>query len=76
MRKSLVVIAMIGSMIVLAGCNTVAGLGQDLKKGSEHVSDAIGQMGDKMTQKANSHQLKTGVFNAISNFIEMALFFT
>lgn len=32
MRKSLVVIAMIGSMIVLAGCNTVAGLGQDLKK--------------------------------------------
>ena len=56
MRKSLVVIAMIGSMIVLAGSNTVAGLGQDLKKGSEHVSDAIGQMGDKMTQKANSHQ--------------------
>ena len=56
MKKSLIVFAMIGSLITLTGCNTVAGLGQDLKKGSEHVSEAIGKMGDSMTQKANENK--------------------
>ena len=37
--------ALIAAAFALAGCNTVAGLGQDLKKGSEHVSAALGKAG-------------------------------
>ena len=44
--------ALIAAAFALAGCNTVAGLGQDLEKGSEHVSAALGKAGDKITNKA------------------------
>ena len=44
--------ALIAAAFALAGCNTVAGFGQDLKKGSEHVSAALGKAGDKITNKA------------------------
>lgn len=56
MKKSLMILMILGSFVALSGCNTVAGFGQDLKKGSEHVSEALGKVGDSMTQKANSHQ--------------------
>lgn len=44
--KKIVLAAMIMSgAIVLAGCNTVAGFGTDLKKGAEHVGSALERAG-------------------------------
>ena len=51
--------ALIAAAFALAGCNTVAGFGQDLKKGSEHVSAALGKAGDKITNKAEKTSKKT-----------------
>ena len=56
MYKKLFAVAVVADVLILSGCNTVAGFGQDLKKGSEHVSEALGKVGDSMTNKANSHQ--------------------
>ena len=38
----------------LAGCNTVEGFGQDLKKGAGAVGHAIGKAGDKISETAQS----------------------
>ena len=51
--------ALIAAAFALAGCNTVEGFGQDLKKGSEHVSAALGKAGDKITNKAEKTSKKT-----------------
>lgn len=47
-------LAAIAASFLLAGCNTMQGLGQDLKKGAEHVSTAIGKAGDKLSDAASS----------------------
>ena len=39
MRKTATLIA-IGFMLVLAGCNTVRGMGQDIQKAGETIEDA------------------------------------
>ena len=37
MKKIVLAAILMSGAIVLSGCNTVAGLGTDLKKGAEHV---------------------------------------
>ena len=44
MRK-LIIAAAAAAGILLAGCQTMEGLGQDLKKGAEHVGAALGKAG-------------------------------
>jgi predicted small secreted protein len=41
MAKKLVTLLFIGTMIVLAGCNTVRGVGQDIEKGGEAIQKAV-----------------------------------
>ena len=55
MRK-LIIAATAAVGILLAGCQTMEGLGQDLKKGADHVSTAIGKAGDKLTETAREAQ--------------------
>ena len=63
--KLTAVAAILAASVALAGCNTMAGLGHDLKKGAEHAGaaiskgaehagQAIGKAGDKLTQAAES----------------------
>lgn len=52
MRKLLVLTVTLAAL-GLAGCNTVEGFGQDLKKGAEHVGQAIGKAGDKISETAS-----------------------
>lgn len=47
MKKVVLAALMICGSIALAGCNTVAGLGTDLKKGAEHVGTALENVGSK-----------------------------
>ncbi len=56
MNKLVLAAALICGSIALAGCNTVAGFGQDIKKASEHVSQGIEKAGDKLTESANEHR--------------------
>lgn len=51
MRK-LLVLSLSLAALGLAGCNTVEGFGQDLKKGADHAAQALGKAGDKISQKA------------------------
>lgn len=53
MRTSLIV-SLFAASLLLAGCNTMNGLGQDLKKGAEHVGAAIGKAGDKLSEAAQA----------------------
>ena len=53
MRK-LIIAATAAAGILLAGCQTMEGLGQDLKK--DHVSTAIGKAGDKLSETAREAQ--------------------
>ena len=57
MRK-LIIVAAAAAGILLAGCQTMTmeGLGQDLKKGADHVSTAIGKAGDKLSETAREAQ--------------------
>lgn len=52
MRKLLVLTVTLAAL-GLSGCNTVEGFGQDLKKGAEHVGQAIGKAGDKISETAS-----------------------
>lgn len=54
--RTLIIAAATAVGILLAGCQTMEGLGQDLKKGAEHVSTAIGKAGDKLTETAQDAQ--------------------
>ena len=40
MKKLLVLAAFAFSFVVLSGCNTIAGMGQDIQKGGEKIEDA------------------------------------
>lgn len=55
MRK-LIIAATAAAGILLAGCQTMEGLGQDLKKGADHVSTAIGKAGDKLSETTREAQ--------------------
>ena len=55
MRK-LIMVGAAAAGILLAGCQTMEGLGQDLKKGADHVSTAIGKAGDKLSETAREAQ--------------------
>ena len=54
MKKMMMLAAAIAGMTALAGCNTVEGFGQDLKKGAGAVGHAIGKAGDKISETAQS----------------------
>lgn len=41
MKKIMLAAMMICGAVALAGCNTVAGFGTDLKKGANHVGTAL-----------------------------------
>ena len=47
MKKIMLAAMMICGAVALAGCNTVAGLGTDLKKGANHVGTALESIGSK-----------------------------
>ncbi len=47
MKKVMLAALMICGSIALAGCNTVAGFGADLKKGADHVGTALENVGSK-----------------------------
>ncbi len=55
MKKITLFAAILCGSLLLAGCNTVAGFGQDLKKASAHVSQGLEKAGDKLTAKAEEH---------------------
>lgn len=59
MKKRLLLAAMLAGAFALTGCNTVAGFGEDLKKGSREVSEALGRAGDKLTRSAESHKAQS-----------------
>ena len=48
MKKNFLAALLLSAALALAGCNTVQGFGQDLKKGAEHVGAALGKAGDKI----------------------------
>ena len=52
MNKLVLAVALICGYIALAGCNTVSGFGQDIKKASEHVSQGLDKAGDKISEAA------------------------
>ena len=56
MKKNFLAALLLSTALALAGCNTVQGFGQDLKKGAEHVGAALGKAGDKISSKAESAQ--------------------
>lgn len=47
MKKIVLATMMICGAVALAGCNTVAGIGTDLKKGANHVGTALERVGSK-----------------------------
>ena len=47
MKKIMLAAMMICGAVALAGCNTVAGFGTDLKKGANHVGTALESIGSK-----------------------------
>lgn len=40
MAKKLIALAIVGMMVVLTGCNTMRGVGQDIEKGGEAIQKA------------------------------------
>ena len=56
MKKNFLAALLLSAALALAGCNTVQGFGQDLKKGADHVSTAIGKAGDKLSETAREAQ--------------------
>lgn len=52
MKKIVLAALMICGAVALAGCNTVAGLGTDLKKGADHVGSAL----ESVVSKGQSQQ--------------------
>ena len=53
MKKSILAAAIV-ALFALTGCNTMEGLGQDIKKGAGAVGHAIGKAGDKLSETAQS----------------------
>jgi len=39
--KQLITVAMLASLLLAAGCNTVKGMGQDLKNAGEKIEGAV-----------------------------------
>lgn len=48
LKKIMVIAAMFGVLGALSACNTVAGMGQDVKTGGEKVKDAAQDVQKKM----------------------------
>ncbi len=40
MKKAIALLLLVGSGIVLSGCNTMNGMGKDIERGGEKVQDA------------------------------------
>ena len=40
-RKRLITLSFVAGLLLLAGCNTVKGMGQDLQKAGEKIEDAV-----------------------------------
>lgn len=53
MKKIVLAAILMSGAIVLSGCNTVAGLGTDLKKGAEHVGSALERAGNSAAPSQN-----------------------
>ncbi|MBS5491829.1 MAG: hypothetical protein KHX35_05565 [Sutterella wadsworthensis] len=53
MKKIVLAAILMSGAIVLSGCNTVAGLGTDLKKGAEHVGSALERAGNSVAPSQN-----------------------
>lgn len=56
MKKIMLAAMMICGVVALAGCNTVAGFGTDLKKGAEHVGSALENVGAKGQSQQQADQ--------------------
>ena len=41
MSKKIIALLMVASMFMLAGCNTVRGVGQDIERGGEAIQKAV-----------------------------------
>ncbi|BBF23951.1 hypothetical protein [Sutterella megalosphaeroides] len=52
LRKIALLFALLAALGT-AGCNTVEGFGQDVKKGAAHVGEALGKAGDKISETAS-----------------------
>ena len=39
--KQLITVAMVAGLLLVAGCNTVKGMGQDIKKAGESIEGAV-----------------------------------
>jgi predicted small secreted protein len=39
--KQLITVAMVAGLLLVAGCNTVKGMGQDLQKAGEKIEGAV-----------------------------------
>lgn len=46
--KTIIALLMSSTFVVLAGCNTVAGVGKDLERGGEKVQDTAKDVQQKM----------------------------
>lgn len=53
MKKIVLAAILMSGAIVLSGCNTLAGLGTDLKKGAEHVGSALERAGNSVAPSQN-----------------------
>lgn len=52
MLRKIVLLSALFVALGTAGCNTVEGFGQDVKKGAAHVGEALGKAGDKISETA------------------------
>ena len=40
MKKAIALLLLVGSGVILSGCNTMNGMGKDIERGGEKVQDA------------------------------------
>ena len=57
MKKIMLAAMMICGAVALAGCNTVAGFGTDLKKGANHVGTALESIGFQGPEQSGACQV-------------------
>ena len=53
MLRKIALLSALLAALGTAGCNTVEGFGQDMKKGAAHVGEALGKAGDKISETAS-----------------------
>ena len=52
MLRKIALLSALLAALGTAGCNTVEGFGQDMKKGAAHVGEVLGKAGDKISETA------------------------